>query len=238
MSARDLRQSNCLGAGYSPEPVFVWRRPASWREFAGRPVALGTWRRSISAGQQLAGGRAERSIGRSASILGFQSLSSAAQLGVATGPSQRRCGSAVSCGSAVPGRLIASYRTRSPIEADRQPIGAPGADQTGGAVPPFAIARIPYAGRADHDGNLENPRQASGPRPARDESPSGQQKADLGQGRKISRWQTGSGVRPAQVREMLGAKRAANGRELRIRVGVSHRAFDLGRSADSATGRR
>lgn len=241
MSARDLRQSNCLGAGYSPEPVFVGRGCGGLEEFAGRidlvDLAPGGRQCSISAGRQLLGGRAGRSIGRPASITEKQALSCSADLAVATGPSQRASGSAESCGFAVPGRLIASYRTAAQLGAARLPIGAPGADQAGGGVPPFRRARTPYAGRAHRAGILENPSQGPGPRPARDESPSGQNEASRGRGRKVSRWQTGSGVWPAPSREKLGAKTRANGRNLRNRVGVSHRAFDLGRSANSATGR-
>lgn len=237
MPARDLRQSNCLGVGYCRQPVFVGRRGRGLEDFAGRAGALGGRPGAISAGSGRVGSWAAGSIELAASITENQALSRAARIAVATGPSQRRCGVADSCGFAVPRRLIASYRTRRAHGLELGPIGAAGDDQAEGGGPPFAIARVPHAGRADHAGNLENPGHGSGPRPARDRSPSGEQQLRRERGAKISRWQTGSGVRPAQTRGRLAAKGGAKVALLWNRVRVSHWAFDLGRGADSATGR-
>jgi len=148
-----------LGGGYSPRRVIfrcAGRRPGEFAT-AGGCASWASGRAAAGAGACAADpARPRLDPVEAAPFTQFQALSLASVEAVARVPSHGAAIASAFQGLAVPRRLSARYQTRRGSRPHQLRAGARSAQPTGGAVPPAARSRAPYAGRTSDRQDLEN----------------------------------------------------------------------------------
>lgn len=235
MSAAAASRSNKLGVGYPARWVFGGREGRGLGKFARRigdqvdPPAMRSGRSGQGIRRSIAG-----AVG-SVELAASHPFTDWAGCAVAQSPSHGRAGMADFRRFRGPCRLIANLRTAQLQRLDPGQLGALAEADRAGGLPPFELARIPYAPGARRGGDLQNPPDR------RRGSPAGCSSETVSRVPNSPSTRMGSGVRAAQRRSASGGYERAERAVGQNRVGVSagaHSAFDPGKSGKLGAGAR